>query len=58
MKLPKLAQVRKALVALAGAVAQVVALGVVHGQALHWATVVIAVATVLGVHQVPNGGTQ
>jgi hypothetical protein len=44
----------KALVAVIGVLAQLVALGVLHGDALHYANVVIAVATALGVYHMPN----
>ena len=54
MKLPKLAEVRKVAVAVVGVVAQVVALGLLHGTALHWAQVVVAAATAVGVYGVPN----
>lgn len=47
-------QYRKALVALAGVLAQVIAVGVLDGQALHWANVALAVLTAAGVYQVPN----
>lgn len=54
MKLPKLAQVRKAAVAVLGLVAQAVALGVLSGTPLHYAQVILAAATALGVYIAPN----
>lgn len=55
MKLPTVAEIRKTLTALVGLVAQVVALGVLSGTALHWAQLVLAGATAVGVYVVPNG---
>lgn len=49
-----IARCRKTLVAVVAAIAQVVALGVLEGDALKVATAVIAVATILGVYQTPN----
>lgn len=49
-----LAEARKALVAVVGALGQALALGLLHGSAEHYASVAIAVATALGVHVVPN----
>jgi len=54
MKLPKVTEVRKALVAAVGLVAQVVAAGVLTGTALHAAQAVLAVAALAGVYTVPN----
>lgn len=45
---------RKAQVALAGVVGQVVAAGVLHGTAQAWAQIVLAVVTAAGVYAVPN----
>lgn len=50
----KLAPARKALVAVAGVAAQLVALGVLSGSALHYAQVVLAVLTAAGVYAAPN----
>ena len=47
-------QARKALVAVAGVVVQAVALGVLHGTALHYAQLFVALATAAGVYGVPN----
>jgi len=55
MKFPTLSEIRKAAVALVGAVAQGISLGFLHGTALHYAQIVVAVATLLGVYVVPNG---
>lgn len=49
-----MSQYRKALVAIAGVVAQAVALGVLNGTVLHWANVLLAVLTALGVYGVAN----
>lgn len=54
MKLPTLAEARKAATAVVGAIAEAVALGVLHGTALHVAQLVIAGAVALGVFVVPN----
>lgn len=54
MKLPSVAEVRKAAAALAGVIGQVVALGLLHGTALHYAQVAIAVATFVSVFVIPN----
>lgn len=47
-------QARKFLVALAGAVAQVIELGLLHGSALHVAQAVSAFLTAVLVYHVPN----
>lgn len=52
--LAKLAEARKALAVVAGIVAQVVALGVLSGTALHDVQAVLAVLTAVGVYAVPN----
>ena len=57
MKLPKPAQIGKAIAALVGVAAQLVALGVLHGTALYVVSGFIAVATVSGVYRVPNRPT-
>ena len=44
----------KALVAVLGVVAQLIAIGAIQGTALHYAQIVIAVATALVVYQTPN----
>ena len=49
-----LAKYRKFLVALAGVLGQVVALGLVHGVALHWTQVALSALTALGVVATPN----
>lgn len=54
MKLPKPAEIRKAAIAVLGVIAQAVALGVLHGTALHYAQVVLAAATAAGVYVAPN----
>lgn len=54
MKLPTLAEARKAAVAVCGVIVQAVALGVIHGQALHYAQLALSAATALGVWRVPN----
>lgn len=45
---------RKAIVAVVGGAAELVALGVLHGTALAVAQAVVAVATAAGVYTVPN----
>lgn len=52
----KFAEIRKAVMAAVGAVAQVVALGVLHGQLLHIAQAILSVATIAGVYGVRNAG--
>ena len=47
-------EARKAGVAVVGAAAEIVALGVVHGVALAVCQAVIAVGTAAGVYRVPN----
>lgn len=54
MKL-NLTEIRKAVVAAAGVVAQVVALGVLHGTVLHVAQLILSLATAAGVYGVRNG---
>jgi hypothetical protein len=61
VKLPTLAQirqevakVRKAAIAGVAVVGQVVALGVLHGTALHYAEGILAAAAAVGVYVVPN----
>jgi hypothetical protein len=49
-----LAQSRKALVALGGALGEAVALGVLHGNAQTLAVLVLAGLTAAGVYQAPN----
>jgi hypothetical protein len=58
MKLPKIAQVRKALVGAAGVLAQVIELGVIHGSALHYAQVASGVLAAVLVYVVPNQPAQ
>ena len=55
MKLPPLATMRKALAAVIGGLAELIALNVFHGQAQGYAVAIVAGATVVGVYQVPNG---
>jgi hypothetical protein len=47
-------RIRKALIAVAGAVAQAVALGVLPPEWQAWGAVVVALATALGVYVTPN----
>lgn len=49
-----LAWVRKFLVALAGAIGQCLALGLLDGSAEHWAQIILGFLTALGVLAVPN----
>lgn len=49
-----LARYRKAIAAAVGALAEIVALGVLPEQYQSWATTLIAVATAAGVYAVPN----
>ena len=49
---------RKFVVAASGAVAQVIALGVLHGTALHDAQIALSVLTALGVYLTPNADTR
>lgn len=49
-----LAQVRKAAVAAAGIVGQVVAAGVIPDRYLPWTSILIAALTAVGVYGVPN----
>lgn len=44
----------KLIPAIAGAVGQVIALGVLTGSALHYAQIILAVLTVVGVWAVPK----
>jgi ABC-type lipoprotein release transport system permease subunit len=55
MKLPSLADVRKALVAIVGVAALLVSAGVLHGTAETIANTILAVATAVGVYVTPNG---
>lgn len=50
----KLAQIRKAVVAVVGVAAQVAAAGVLPEAWKPWGAVVLAVATAAGVYAVPN----
>lgn len=54
MKLPPLAEMRKALVAVIGGLAEMVSLGLLHGTAENVALVIIAAATAGGVFGVGN----
>lgn len=47
-------QFRKALIAVAGLLTQVVAVGVLEGKAQAWAQVALAAVTALTVYLVPN----
>ena len=49
-----LGQARKALVAVLGVLGQVIALGILHGTALHDVQVVVAALTAVSVYLVPN----
>lgn len=51
----KILEVKKALTALAGFVALLLAQGVLSGGAARWAEVFVAAATVFGVHKVTDG---
>jgi hypothetical protein len=50
----RLAQVRKAVAALAGGAAVAVSAGLLHGAAEHWTTGILAVATAVLTYYVPN----
>lgn len=50
-----LANLRKTLVAVAGLIGQVAALGLLHGSAQHIAQIVLAGLAAVGVYAVPNG---
>lgn len=54
MKLPKFAEVRKAVVVVAGFVAEAVASGLLHGTALTVAYYLLGLATVAGVYAAKN----
>jgi hypothetical protein len=54
LKLPKLAEIRKALAAASGAAAEAVSLGLLSGTAEKWTTGVIAVLTAASVYFVRN----
>lgn len=54
----KLAEYRKGIAAAAGGLAELVALGVLHGTVLAVAQAVIAAATAAGVVAVPNAGKE
>jgi hypothetical protein len=54
MKLPNLAEYRKAVVAALGLIAQAVASGVVSGAALHVAQVILGLAALAGLVRVEN----
>ena len=54
MKLPPLAAMRKAAVAVVAVAAEALALGLLHGTAQNIAQLVIAAATAVGVYVVPN----
>lgn len=51
---PWIAQARKFLIAVIGFAADVLAAGLVHGQAALWLQTVIAIATAAGIYTVPN----
>lgn len=55
MRLPSLAEMRKAGAAVGGVAAMLIAQGVLHGTAEHVVEAVLAVLTAVGVYQVPNG---
>lgn len=50
----EVAKARKAGVAVGGALAEIVALNVLHGPAQHYAEAALALLTALGVYRVPN----
>lgn len=52
--LAALGTVRKALVAVAGVAAQLIAVGVLHGTVLHWVQVALGALAAAGVYAVPN----
>jgi hypothetical protein len=54
MTLPKLAEARKAVVAVLAAAAEILSAGLLHGTAAHVVQVVLAVAAAVGVYAVPN----
>jgi hypothetical protein len=54
MALP-LADYRKGLTALAGALADALALGLLHGTAQQWAVIVLNALTVIGIVAIRNG---
>jgi hypothetical protein len=58
MKLPNIAEIRKATVPLVAAVAadaaELIKLGLVHGTPLAIATAIVGIATALGVYKVSN----
>jgi len=54
MALPDLSRYRKLLVALVGAVAQALSLGLIPERYRPWAVMVISVATAAGVYVTPN----
>lgn len=54
MKIPTLAEARKFLVAAAGAIGAALTLGLLHGDAEHYATIAVAVITAIGTFVVPN----
>lgn len=51
----KLAELRKAIAAASGAVAELVSVGLLSGAAERWTTGVLAAATAACVYLVPNG---
>lgn len=55
MKLPSLAEVRKAVVAVVGVIALLASSGTLSGTAKTVVDVILAVATALGVYVTPNG---
>lgn len=52
--LARLAEFRKGLVSVAGLLGQLIALGVLHGTALHWAQIILAALTAIGVVAASN----
>jgi hypothetical protein len=54
MTLPKLAEARKAVVAVLAAAAEILSAGLLYGTAAHVVQVVLAVAAAVGVYAVPN----
>jgi hypothetical protein len=54
MKLPKITEARKAVVAVLAAVGEIASAGLLHGTVAHVVQVVLAVAAAAGVYALPN----
>jgi hypothetical protein len=52
-----LASAKKFIAAAVGAVGEILTLGLLHGTAQHWATVLVGIASALAVYLVPNTPT-